>query len=114
MMCHSPRRKWARPVCCIAQAKASLSFGILGNEECQYVFVGDDQYRVSLFTLLWKGLGLVIGIGPIRTGKSFTKNTLACHFMKYGGMLQGIDVDIGMQPVAQLFGEDGAVFSMDG
>lgn len=84
----------------------------LGNEECQYVFVGDDHtaFHYSPFV---EGSGLVIGIGPIRTGKSFTKNTLACHFLKYGGLLQGIDVDIGMRPVAQLFGEDGAVFSME-
>ena len=84
----------------------------LGREECQYIFVGNDRtaFHYSPFV---EGSGLVIGIGPIRTGKSFTKNTLACHFLKYGGMLQGIDVDAGMEPVAQLFGEDGAVFSME-
>ena len=84
----------------------------LQGEECQYVFESQDgsPFYYSPFV---EGSGLVVGVGPIRSGKSFTKTTLACHFLKYGGFLQGIDVDRGMEPIAQLFGADGAIFSMD-
>ncbi|MBZ0100027.1 MAG: hypothetical protein K8F30_13140, partial [Taibaiella sp.] len=53
---------------------------------------------------------VIIGVGPIRSGKSFLKNTLASHFLKYGGSIHGIDVDQGMEPIAQVFGEDGGIF----
>lgn len=56
---------------------------------------------------------MVFGVGPIRSGKSFTKNTLASHFMKYGGLFRAIDIDIGTEPVAQCFGNDGAIFRLD-
>lgn len=81
----------------------------LDGEEALYVFQAADGS--PFYYSPWVGgRNLVIGVGPIRSGKSFTKNTLASHFSKYGGFLQGIDVDVGMEPVAKLFGNDGGIF----
>ncbi|WP_417536643.1 VirB4 family type IV secretion system protein [Methylophaga sp.] len=84
----------------------------LDGEEAQYIFVSDDgtPFHFSPFV---NGRCVVIGIGPIRSGKSFTKNTLASHFLKYGGFVQGIDIDKGMEPVARSFGEDGRFFRLE-
>jgi len=81
----------------------------LGGEEALYVFQSADG-SPFYFSPWVGGKNLVIGVGPIRSGKSFTKNTLASHFSKYGGFLQGIDVDIGLEPVARLYGKNGGVF----
>lgn len=81
-------------------------------EEALYIFVGDDgtPFYYSPFV---NGRAVVIGIGPIRSGKSFLKNTVGSHFTKYGGSIHGIDVDEGMTPVAQSFGQDGSVFELE-
>ena len=81
----------------------------LGNDEALYVFQTADGS--PFYYSPWVGArNLVIGVGPIRSGKSFTKNTLASHFGKYQGFLQGIDVDRGMEPVALLYGKEGGIF----
>ena len=81
----------------------------LPGEECQYVFTSVDgtPFHFSPFV---NERCVVIGIGPIRSGKSFTKVTLASHFLKYGGSIHGIDIDQGMEPLAQVFGKDGGIF----
>jgi len=81
----------------------------LNDEEAQYVFIGEDgsPFHYSPFV---NERAVVIGVGPIRSGKSFTKNTLASHFAKYGGFIQGIDLDQGLEPVAMSFGEDGGIY----
>lgn len=84
----------------------------LNNEEAQYVFVGDDG-APFYYSPYVNGRSVVIGIGPIRSGKSFTKNTIGSHFMKYNGFLQGIDVDKGMEPVARSFGDNGGIFRIE-
>ena len=82
------------------------------NDEAVYVFIGDDgtPFYYSPFV---NGRGVVIGVGPIRSGKSFLKNTVASHWIKYGGSIHGIDVDEGMTPVAQSFGAEGSVFELE-
>lgn len=82
------------------------------NDECLYTFISDDgsPFHYSPWV---NGRAVVIGVGPIRSGKSFTKNTLASHFPKYGGFIQGLDIDEGMTPIAQTYGENGSVFSID-
>ncbi len=84
----------------------------LGEDEALYVFVGDDgtPFYYSPFV---NGRAVVIGVGPIRSGKSFLKNTVASHFLKYDGSIHGIDVDEGMTPVAQSFGADGSIFELE-
>ncbi len=84
----------------------------LGQEECQYVFRGENG-SPFYFSPFVEGRGLVIGIGPIRSGKTFAKTTVGCHALKYDGYLIGIDIDRGMEPIAQIFQHDGAVFSME-
>ena len=81
------------------------------SDEAQYIFIGGDgtPFHYSPFV---GGRAVVIGIGPIRSGKSFLKNTTATHFAKYGGSIHGLDIDEGMTPVALAFGDDGAVFEI--
>jgi type IV secretion system protein VirB4 len=83
--------------------------GDLQGEEAQYIFQSADgtPFHFSPFT---GGRGVVIGVGPIRSGKSFTKNTLGSHFVKYGGFYRAIDIDPGSETLAQFFGRDGAIF----
>jgi type IV secretion system protein VirB4 len=56
------------------------------------------------------GKGLVLGFGPTRTGKTYFKNTVALHSLKYGGLYFALDVDPGTEPLAQVLGEHGSVF----
>lgn len=79
------------------------------RHEAVYIFEADDN-TPFYFSPFIGGRCVVIGIGPIRSGKSFTKNTLASHFLKYGGFLSAIDIDPGTEPIAEFFGEDGGIF----
>ena len=84
----------------------------LNNEEAQYIFQGADgtPFHYSPFV---SGRCVVIVVGPIRSGKSFTKNTLGSHFLKYGGIYRAIDIDQGSETLANFFGDDGAIFRID-
>lgn len=55
----------------------------------------------------------MIGVGAIGTGKSFLKNTLGSHFLKYGGILRSIDIDAGSEPIANVFCQESGIFRMD-
>jgi type IV secretion system protein VirB4 len=59
---------------------------------------------------------MTVAIGPIRSGKTFFKNTLATHFLKYGGFLRAVDIDPGTETLAKAFGKEGGIFrvSADG
>lgn len=81
----------------------------LGGEEAQYVLESGDG-RPFFFSNFIGGRAMLIGIGPIRSGKTFFKNTLATHFLKYGGVLRAIDIDPGTETLAQAFGHEGGVF----
>lgn len=81
----------------------------LGNEEAQYLLESADR-QVFHYSPFIGGRAMTIGIGPIRSGKTFFKNTLATHFMKYGGLLRAIDIDPGTETLAQLMGDDGGIF----
>ncbi len=83
------------------------------DEEAQYVFVSEN-HTPFYYSPFVGGRGVVFGVGPIRSGKSFTKNTVATHFMKYGGLFRAIDIDPGSEPVAYAFGEQGGVFRIEG
>ena len=90
-------------------SEGQITVDDLQGEEAQYIFNSADgsPFHFSPFT---GGRGVVIGVGPIRSGKSFTKNTLGSHFVKYGGFYRAIDIDPGSETLAQFFGKDGAVF----
>jgi type IV secretion system protein VirB4 len=81
----------------------------LGGEEAQYVMESRDG-RPFHFSNFIGGRAMLIGIGPIRSGKTFFKNTLATHFLKYGGVIRAIDIDPGTETLAQAFGADGGIF----
>lgn len=57
------------------------------------------------------GRAVVVGTGPIRSGKSFLKNTCACQFLKYPRSLyRAIDIDPGSENLANLFTEGRGIF----
>ncbi len=83
-----------------------------GNEEYLYPFKSKDgtPFYYSPFV---NGRGLVLMIGPIRSGKSFFRKTIATHFMKYDGFLRMVDPDPGSEKIAKVFGDKGGVFKID-
>jgi len=81
----------------------------LGGEEAQYILESNDG-RPFFFSNFIGGRAMLIGIGPIRSGKTFLKNTLATHFLKYGGVIRAVDIDPGTETLAQAFGAEGGIF----
>jgi len=79
----------------------------LGQEEAGFIFetASGEPFHFSPFV---GGRGFVIGVGPVRSGKTFLKNTLATHFLKYGGLVRAVDIDPGARCVAEIFSTDGA------
>lgn len=77
------------------------------RDECMYILQSKDG-QPFYYSPLIGGKALVIGVGRIRSGKTYLKNTLGTHFQKYGGIYRTIDVDPGSEPVAKLF--DGGIF----
>jgi type IV secretion system protein VirB4 len=81
----------------------------LRGEEAQYIFTCTDG-NLFHFSPFVGGRAVVICVGPIRTGKSFFRNTVASHFVKYGGFYRAIDIDPGTETLALFFRRDGAIF----
>lgn len=81
----------------------------LDDEEACYVLRSKDgsPFHYSSFI---NGRSMVIGVGPIRKGKTFFKNTLATHSQKYGGIYRAVDIDPGTEPIAGVFGSDAGIF----
>ena len=82
-------------------------------EEALYIFESNDgslfHYQPHL-----NGKCLIICVGPIRTGKSFLKNTIASHIMKYkNSFYTAIDIDPGTETLAKFFQDDGSIFRLD-
>ncbi len=83
------------------------------TEEAFYIFESDDGSPFH-YTPYIGGKCMVIGIGPIRSGKTFMKNTLATHFMKFkDSIYTAVDIDPGTEAVAKFFGDDGGIFRLD-
>jgi type IV secretion system protein VirB4 len=91
------------------QAEGQIKVADLREEEAQYVFQSADG-SPFYYSPFCGGRCVVIGVGPIRSGKSFTKNTLGGHFVKYGGAYRAIDIDPGSEPLAQFYRDEGAIF----
>ena len=85
----------------------------LENEEAQYIFLSSDDspYYFSPFT---GGRGFLIGVGPVRSGKSFLRTCTGIHWLKYGGFYRAIDIDAGSEPIAHAFGTDAGIVRFDG
>lgn len=83
----------------------------LGNEEAQYVFETRDgnPFYYSSFS---GGKAFTFGVGPTGSGKTFFKNTLTSHFLKYGGYVRSLDIDAGSEPIAHVFGDDGGIIRL--
>lgn len=81
------------------------------QDESQFI-LQTPSGRPFYFSPYVGGRGLLIGIGPTRSGKTYFKNTLASHFLKYGGDLVDIDIDPGSEIVAKTLGKDGAIFNV--
>ncbi len=83
----------------------------LDGEESQYIFEtpGGDVFHYSDFV---GGRSFIIGVGPVGQGKTYFKNTLASHFLKYGGFLYAADIDPGTETLAKLFADQGGIFNV--
>jgi len=58
------------------------------------------------------GKCVVLCVGPIRSGKSFTRATFASHNTKYGGYHLSVDVDSGSESLVEYFSEISALFKI--
>ena len=94
-------------------AQGTKTIEDLGHEEAQYIFLsGDDSpYYFSPFA---GGRGFLIGVGPVRSGKSFLRTCTGIHWPKYGGFYRAIDIDPGSEPIAHAFGDDAGIIRFDG
>ena len=94
-------------------AQGSKTVDDLGDEEAQYIFLSGDAspYYFSPFT---GGRGFLIGVGPVRSGKSFLRTCTGIHWPKYGGFYRAIDIDPGSEPIAHAFGADAGIIRFDG
>ncbi|WKB50506.1 VirB4 family type IV secretion system protein [Eleftheria terrae] len=81
----------------------------LRGEEALYVLTSKDGTPFHYSPWIG-GRAMVIGIGPIRTGKTFTKNTTAAHSLKYGGLYRAVDVDPGSEPLAHALNDGKGIF----
>jgi type IV secretion system protein VirB4 len=92
--------------------EGQITVADLGGEEAQYVLYSADgtPFHYSPYV---GGLSIVIIVGPSRSGKTFLLNSFASHFLKYGGLYRGAGIDAGPEPLAQSFGDDGAIFRID-
>ncbi|EIU3538698.1 MULTISPECIES: VirB4 family type IV secretion system protein [Pseudomonas] len=79
------------------------------KEEPTYILQTRDNCAFGYSEFL-ADKGLVIATGPTRSGKTFAKNSIASHFMKFGGLYQDIGVDAGAEAMAAFFGSDAGVF----
>lgn len=82
------------------------------KEEAIFVFESDDGSPFH-FTPYIGDKCLSLGVGPTRSGKTFMKNVLASHFMKFQSLYHSIGVDQGDEPTARFFGEDGGIFRLE-
>lgn len=80
-----------------------------GSEEALCVFKTPSGAAFHYYPSV-AGKGLTLGFGPTRTGKTYFKNTVAAHSLKYGGSYFALDVDPGTEPLAMLLGNKESVF----
>lgn len=81
----------------------------LQGEEAGYVLMSKDRTPFHFSTYI-NGRGMLIGVGPIRKGKTFLKNTLATHSQKYGAIYRAVDIDPGSEPIAGVFKGNAGIF----
>ncbi|MGP4944094.1 VirB4 family type IV secretion system protein [Pseudoalteromonas nigrifaciens] len=81
----------------------------------------DEEVLINLQTIDNKVFGfnpfvggkcVVLCVGPIRSGKSFTRATFASHNTKYGGYHLSVDVDSGSESLVDYFSEISSLFKI--
>lgn len=102
------------------------------REEAVYILENEDG-SPFYFTPFIGDRALTLGVGPTRSGKSFAKNVMAGHFLKFGSQLaadphavdagiqaaalgalyHSVDVDAGTEGVAEFFGDEGGIFRIE-
>jgi type IV secretion system protein VirB4 len=94
-------------------ATGSPSVPDLEGEEAVYVLETEDGNPLY-YSPYYGGKAFAFGVGPIRSGKTFFKNTISTHFLKYpGSYLRALDIDPGTEPIARFFGEDGGIVRLE-
>lgn len=84
----------------------------LADEEAQYVLETEDG-QPFWYSPYVGGRAFAVAVGPTRSGKSFFKNTLSAHFLKYGGFVRTLDIDPGTETLAAVFGAAGGVVRLE-
>ena len=101
-------------------ALASVYQTSQGQERWQQTGI-DEEVLITLETSDSKPFGfnpfvggkcVVLCVGPIRSGKSFTRATLAAHSKKFGGYHLSVDVDSGSESLVKYFEEDSSLFKI--
>ncbi|WP_116893170.1 VirB4 family type IV secretion system protein [Pseudomonas savastanoi] len=96
-------------------------------EEAVYILENEDGSPFHYSPYVGdKALTLIVG--PSRSGKSFTKNVMAGHYLKFssqleadhnattaalGSLYHSVDVDAGTEGVAMFFGDEGGIFRIE-
>lgn len=78
------------------------------GEEALYVFEQPDG-QPFWFSPIVGGREFILAVGPTGSGKTFIKNTLTAHFLKYGGFARELDIDAGSETLAQFYGDDAGI-----
>jgi len=85
----------------------------LNDEEAVYVLETEDG-NPFYYSPYVGGKAFALSVGPTRSGKTFFKNTISAHFMKYpGAILRAIDIDPGTETLARFYGEEGGVVRLE-
>lgn len=84
----------------------------LAGEEALYILETADG-QAFWYSPYVGGRAFVVAVGPTRSGKTFFKNTLSAHFLKYGGFLRALDIDPGTETLAAAFGAAGGIVRLD-
>lgn len=87
-------------------------WGHNNQHESWYIFESEDGTPFH-FTPYVGGRMVILGVGPIRSGKTFLKNCIASHYQKFGGFFRAIDIDPGAEPIAEFFGDEAGIFRVE-
>lgn len=74
----------------------------LDNEEAQYVFETLSGEPFFFSPLVGERM-FIVAVGPTRSGKTYFKNTMMSHFLKYGGLIRSVDIDKGGRCIGNVF-----------
>lgn len=100
-----------------------------GDHQEEAVYILENEDGTPFYYSPYIGdKALTLAVGPSRSGKSFTKNIIAGHFLKFGSttaadphtvtaalasLYHSVDVDAGTEGVAKFFGDEGGIFRIE-